>query len=286
MSMWLFLSLFLCAYGDRAQSQALLQSSAQRKRPEPRLLGPSHFLPRKRPGFPMDPMMQLRMRRPRVNRSSMLKVDESSMYGSSYGTTAPLTPCQSPSSFDPAIEIWGYCDTYMLHPQPAEAACTSAGCRFSWGYCYCEDKDGCMAIGGQWDSHTCADELEYLMPTLEEAERTGSCAPQEPWSTWGPADMVAYPAAECCADYPNTYCDHDQQSMTPCVDSADFLPEAFSWVYCDLWDSPPTTAQCEAQAGCKEEWGYCNCKTKESCAALGGYFQGGKCHVGFTLGSL
>lgn len=55
------------------------------------------------------------------------------------------------------------------------------------------------------------------------------------------------------------------------------MPDAYYYTYCDLWEVNPSKETCEAQPGCKEEWGYCNCKTRAGCDALGGYFWGEKC---------
>eukprot|EP00438_Fugacium_kawagutii_P030443 Skav216228 [mRNA] locus=scaffold238:392574:393044:+ [translate_table: standard] len=89
--------------------------------------------------------------------------------------------------------------------------------------------------------------------------------------------MVAYPASQCCTDFPNTMCEHNVEPMTPCKDPEEFLPDAYSYAYCDLYEVNPSKEQCEAHADCKEEWGWCNCQTEASCDALGGYFWGMTC---------
>ena len=90
-------------------------------------------------------------------------------------------------------------------------------------------------------------------------------------------DMVAYPASKCCTDFPSTMCSHNVQPMNPCKDQADFLPDAYAYAYCDLSSTNPPKETCDATPGCKEEWGYCNCKNKASCELLGGYFWGTTC---------
>ena len=89
--------------------------------------------------------------------------------------------------------------------------------------------------------------------------------------------MVSYPAAECCKDYPSTMCEKDVQPMNPCLNQEDFLPDAYAYTSCDLSEVNPTKRQCEATPDCKEQWGWCECKTKSACELLGGNFYGGTC---------
>ena len=89
--------------------------------------------------------------------------------------------------------------------------------------------------------------------------------------------MVSYPAAECCNDYPSTMCEKNVQPMNPCLNQEDFLPDAYAYTSCDLSEVNPTKRQCEATPDCKEQWGWCDCKTKSACELLGGNFYGGTC---------
>ena len=233
----LFLSLYACAAAECAnceapvQSAALLQSSAQRtKGPAPHAFGPAHFFgpgPYERHTFGppmganmagrMGPRMpQLRHMPPRHNQS-FVKMDASSMYGSTYGGAA-FTPCDNPGAFDPSLEIWGYCDMWSMSITPTEQECTAAGCRWSYGWCDCLEKPGCLAVGGRWDSHTCANELEnleYYKADLETAIASGTCEGSQGDFL---KSVVAYPASHCCSDYPNTFCEKGIQKMTPCKD--------------------------------------------------------------------
>ena len=158
-------------------------------------------------------MPQARM--PRRQNHSFVKIDASSSYGSTYGGAEAFTPCQNPGAFDPSIEVWGYCDMWSQNVQPTEQECTAGGCRwYSYGWCDCMEKAGCLAVGGHWDSHTCENELDNLemnKAQFEEARAQGSCPQNLQW-------QVAYPASYCCSDYPNTYCERNIPKMTPCKD--------------------------------------------------------------------
>ena len=71
-----------------------------------------------------------------------------SLYGG-----AELTPCQDPHAWTPDNDIYGWCDMYTAPVQPDEATCNAAGegCRYNYGYCYCEKSEGCNAVGGIWN---------------------------------------------------------------------------------------------------------------------------------------
>ena len=90
-------------------------------------------------------------------------------------------------------------------------------------------------------------------------------------------DMVVYPASQCCSDFPNTLCEKNVQPMNPCKDQDNFIWDAYAYGTCDLSNVALPPATCDATSDCKEEWGYCNCKSKASCELLGGYFWGTTC---------
>lgn len=116
---------------------------------------------------------------------------------------------------------------------------------------------------------------EYLEKILE-AKNAGTCENKEVWGM-KVEDLVAWPASKCCTDYPSTLCDHTVQPMNPCKAQTDFKADAYAYAYCDLWSSPPSKEMCDATPDCKDEWGYCTCKTKASFELLGGYFMGTTC---------
>eukprot|EP00435_Cladocopium_sp_Y103_P027166 s1725_g6.t1 len=75
-----------------------------------------------------------------------------SAYESTYGG-GELTPCQNPNAWTPDNDIYGWCDMYTSPVVPDEATCNAAGegCRYNYGYCYCEKSEGCTAVGGIWN---------------------------------------------------------------------------------------------------------------------------------------
>lgn len=179
-AMWTLLSMLLCistvsgaedvcatcAPSPPAQSAALLQSSVQRHAKTaggPHVFSPAQLFG---PGpmgrhvshmGRMGPRMGPRMTQPHYDfalrhareKQRRAKSSQESLYESGYGG-AELTPCQEPASWTPEKDIYGWCDTWSMAVQPDEASCNGDGCRYSWGYCYCEKKDGCLAIGATW----------------------------------------------------------------------------------------------------------------------------------------
>ena len=65
--------------------------------------------------------------------------------------------------------------------------------------------------------------------------------------------------------------------MTPCKNPAQWLPDGYAYAYCDTSELNPSKEQCEAVPGCKEEHGWCNCKSKCACELLGGHYWGVTC---------
>eukprot|EP00438_Fugacium_kawagutii_P030442 Skav216227 [mRNA] locus=scaffold238:390745:391581:+ [translate_table: standard] len=143
-----------CAPSPPAQSAALLQSSVQRHAKTaggPHVFSPAQLFgpgPMGRHASHMGrmgPRMGPRMSQPHYDfalrhareKQRRAKSTQESLYESSYGG-AELTPCQEPSSWTPEKDIYGWCDTWNMAVQPDEASCNGDGCRYSWGYCYCE----------------------------------------------------------------------------------------------------------------------------------------------------
>eukprot|EP00438_Fugacium_kawagutii_P030441 Skav216226 [mRNA] locus=scaffold238:385225:386078:+ [translate_table: standard] len=149
-----------CAPSPPAQSAALLQSSVQRHAKTAggphvfspvQLFGPGpmgrHASHTGRMGRRMGPrtsqphydfaLLHAREKQRRVESS------QKSLYAD-----AAITPCQEPSSWTPDKDIYSFCDMWNMAVQPDEASCNAAdGCRFSWGYCTCDKKEGCDALG-------------------------------------------------------------------------------------------------------------------------------------------
>ena len=177
-AMWTLLSVFLCISAVRgedetcatcgqsppAQSAALLQSSVQRN--SKTAVGPHVFSPAQlfgpgpmgrhvsqtqmgRMGPRMGPHPHQRMSQPHFSFEQRRAGGQSkgeSLYGG-----AVLTPCQDPSAWTPEKDVYGWCDMYSMPVQPDAATCDAGdGCRYSYGYCYCDKKGGCNAVGGTW----------------------------------------------------------------------------------------------------------------------------------------
>ena len=87
-------------------------------------------------------------------------------------------------------------------------------------------------------------------------------------------DMVAWPASQCCTDFPSTYCEH-VEPMTPCA--ADFLPEAFSYTWCDLSSTNLPPELCNVTPDCQRDGNVCECRSQSSCEFLGGHFVTTRC---------
>ena len=180
-AMWTLLSVFLCVSGvlgedetcatcaqsPPAQSAALLQSSVQRHAKtagEPHVFSPAQLFGPGPMGRHMHgPMGPRRGMGPHMashphmahhfnfeqRRAAQGRAE--SLYETGYGG-GEITPCQHPSSWTPEAEMWGYCDTYSMPIPPDQLTCEGAdGCYYSWGYCYCDKKDGCAAVGGVWN---------------------------------------------------------------------------------------------------------------------------------------
>jgi len=218
-----------------------------------------------------------------VNLHANLQGRSESTYGSSYGggsAGAELTPCQSASEWTPDKDFAGYCDTWGSGIMFTKETCAAEGCEYQWGYCYCKTEAGCTAVHATWHPYTCRMQWESQGPDnmekIKEAAVDGTCEGKDVYG-YQVKDMVSYPAAECCKDYPSTMCEKNVQPMNPCLNQADFLPDAYAYTSCDLSEVNPTKQQCEANPDCKEQWGWCDCKTKSACEALGGNFYGGTC---------
>lgn len=198
-----------------------------------------------------------------------------------------ITPCQDSSAFTPDKDISGWCDMYNMASLPGEAICEATeGCRFTRGYCQCDEPEACRAVGATWNGWTCREELfglsrEYMEKVIE-AHVDGDCDGKEVWG-YQVKDMMAWPASQCCSDFPSTMCDKNVTAMTPCKSASDFLPEAYSYAWCDLSASNVSKESCDATADCKEEFGSCNCKSQSSCKTLGGVFMGTTCQEELSL---
>lgn len=213
-----------------------------------------------------------------------------------FGRVAPLslegdyrriTPCQDSSSFTPDKDISGWCDMYTMDSLPGEAICEATdGCRYTRGYCQCDEPEACRAVGATWNAWTCREELFGLsrdyMEKVIEAYVEGDCDGKEVWG-YQVKDMMAWPASQCCSDFPSTMCEKNVTAMTPCKSASDFLPEAYSYAWCDLSASNVSKETCDATADCKEEFGSCNCKSQSSCKTLGGVFMGTTCQEELSL---
>ena len=284
-----------------ARSAALLQSSVHRNEKsveEPNVLSPAMLfgpgpMNRMRPGMGphhMRPFMGAYPGMHRfpgnpgsVNFHASLQGRGESTYGSSYGggsAGAELTPCQSASEWTPDKDFAGYCDTWGSGIMFTKETCATEGCEYQWGYCYCKTEAGCTTVGATWHPYTCRMQWESQGPDnmekIKEAAVDGTCEGKDVYG-YQVKDMVSYPAAECCKDYPSTMCEKDVQPMNPCLNQEDFLPDAYAYTSCDLSEVNPTKRQCEATPDCKEQWGWCECKTKSACELLGGNFYGGTC---------
>ena len=177
-AMWTLLSVFLCISTVRgedetcatcgqsppAHSAALLQSSVQRN--SKTAAGPHVFSPAQLfgPGPMGRHVSQTQMGRmgPRMGPHPHQRMSQSHFSfeqrragGQSKGESlyggAVLTPCQDPSAWTPEKDVYGWCDMYSMPVQPDAATCDAGdGCRYSYGYCYCDKKEGCNAVGGTW----------------------------------------------------------------------------------------------------------------------------------------
>jgi len=188
-----------------------------------------------------------------------------------------MTPCKSPSDFQPDTVVSSYCD-FHDGVMPNETACISHGCSGGDGWCHCENKGSCEALGGYWDMRTCKSELSRWRPeahkNLQEADAQGTCLDVEVDGM--PAeDFVDWLARECCHSFPATVCDKEVTAMTPCLRAEDFVHNKTMWTHCDLHPVPSVKA-CAAE-GCAGDEHWCHCETEASCTALGGRWNAYQC---------
>ncbi|CAE7306963.1 ispH [Symbiodinium sp. CCMP2456] len=210
------------------------------------------------------------------------RADDESLYAdeSLYGAgMAPI--CKDAADFLPEREMWAYCDFYGHGAVlPDETTCNDQeGCYGGTGWCHCEGREGCLAVGGYWFAQTCTMEVEMFSQEQREmlhmADSTGSCLDLEA-NGMKAADIVSWPATKCCASFPATICDKDLTPQTPCMHDEDFEHNKSMWAWCDTYEAAPSEHECNSK-GCEgNEW-HCHCETKEGCLAVGGRWEEYQC---------
>mmetsp|Transcript_33401 Transcript_33401/g.77712 ORF Transcript_33401/g.77712 Transcript_33401/m.77712 type:complete len:321 (+) Transcript_33401:59-1021(+) len=204
------------------------------------------------------------------------RADDESLYGAAL---API--CKDAADFLPEREMWAYCDFYGNGAVlPDEATCNAQdGCYGGSGWCHCEGKEGCLAVGGYWLAQTCTMEVEMFSQEQREmlhlADSSGTCLDLEA-NGMRASDVVSWPATKCCASFPATVCDKDLTPQTPCLHNEDFEHNKTMWSWCDTYQAAPSVDECNSN-GCEgNEW-HCHCETKESCLAVGGRWSEYQC---------
>ncbi|CAE7824541.1 ispH [Symbiodinium sp. CCMP2592] len=212
------------------------------------------------------------------------RADDESLYGAAL---API--CKDAADFLPEREMWAYCDFYghgaVLPDEarqpwqkswqslaclrlfaPEEATCNAQdGCYGGMGWCHCEGKEGCLAVGGYWFAQTCTMEVEMF-------RRKG----------WGEFFCLlnSCECGTCPASQEQREMLHLADSSGSCLDleagDRDFEHNKTMWAWCDTYEAAPSVDECNSN-GCEgNEW-HCHCETKEGCAAVGGRWDEYQC---------
>ncbi|CAE7573918.1 ispH [Symbiodinium natans] len=206
-----------------------------------------------------------------------------STYGggeSLYGGSSLPPICKDSADFMPEKEMWAYCDMYSagVVVPPADVCNAQTGCYGDQGWCHCEKKEGCVAVGGTWIAQTCAMEMDTFSPeqidALRLADVNGTCVDIYAQGM-AVADFAGWTAQSCCQSFPASVCNKTLLPQTPCLHDEDFEHNKTQWAWCNLYPTP-TEHDCKAQ-GCEgSEW-HCHCEEEESCVALGGQWSEYQC---------
>mmetsp|Transcript_111847 Transcript_111847/g.249628 ORF Transcript_111847/g.249628 Transcript_111847/m.249628 type:complete len:768 (-) Transcript_111847:74-2377(-) len=209
--------------------------------------------------------------------------------GCSYGEH-PECRCTSSSSCGAAGGAWKD-DSWCEYPEtPSKEMCEAAQCQYyvhKW--CGCHNAASCEAMGsGIWKTETCGakikswpESLHTLLATMDTTSGA-TCDGVTIWDHEEPfANYVRGAAEKCCSSYPADICHKDWRKMTPCKDSADFIPDGRMEQSCTKSHPDPPEANCTA-SGCHAMHGtYCSCVSEQSCMMAAGewYADSGKCRV-------